>query len=100
MLDFHEGTSYLDPMSRDKVTVIAVAIAFIVAFIVGVEKGDNYSCEGGVVVVKAGDTVWSLMNEQRCTGDLNTASYDIHDLNGIDGYIYPGQRLIIPSSGG
>jgi nucleoid-associated protein YgaU len=47
-------------------------------------------------VVKPGDTVWQIATEHCPNYHTGNVSMKIQQLNDIDGYIYPGEVLIVP----
>jgi LysM repeat protein len=47
-------------------------------------------------VVKPGDTVWQIATEHCPNYHTGNVSMKIEQLNDIDGYIYPGEVLIVP----
>ena len=53
----------------------------------------DYSCDGAVVIVQEGDTLWRLA-EQHCTGDVRAAAYTLFDKYGPG--IRPTQEVRLP----
>lgn len=53
----------------------------------------SYECEDITVVVKEGDTIWSI-GESHCEGDLLDVRYQLTRTYGTD--IWPGQRIELP----
>lgn len=74
--------------------LIVVAIALVGWAVLARDSG-----AGGperVVVVRAGDTLWSLA-EAHYAGDPRDGVWELQRRNGLDGaVIAPGQRLVLP----
>ena len=80
---------------RRTVTVLILVIILITAMLnlVWAKEKDTVS-----VVVKSGDTVWSIAGENNPNGkDLRKLVHEIISENNLsDGMIYAGQELVIP----
>jgi hypothetical protein len=53
----------------------------------------DYSCDGTVVIVQEGDTLWRLA-EQHCTGDVRAAADALVEKYGTD--VRPTQEVRLP----
>jgi hypothetical protein len=84
---------------RPRVAVaVAVAVAAAVAVAVAVAVAAallaaDFDCNGTYLIVKEGDTVWSLA-ERWCTGDIRAAADAIVAEYGTD--IRPAQAVRLP----
>lgn len=86
-----------------KLLVIGIAVLIAVAVYTTISNRVRYNDYDTVpYTVKAGDTLWDIAST-RCFANGVRDNYDvrrvvmvIQKINGIDSYIYPGQRLEIP----
>jgi len=97
MLDIDSEPSYPDHM---RWRAFALAMAGLGGFLWALDSCDpGYTCQEGTHIVQPGDTVWSVA-EERCEGDIASASYYIRTGSDLGPTIYPGDRLIIPKGDG
>lgn len=57
-------------------------------------RGPAYECEATTVIVRQGDTAWSLA-ARYCTGHTGEATYDLVRLHGSS-WLYPGEVVTLP----
>lgn len=63
----------------------------------------NVSVEGKTqshnsIIVKQGDTLWSIASNIDSNRDIRAIIHDIHDMNDMsDSILYPGEKLYIPA---
>ena len=77
--------------------ILAIFLAVMLCIIIFVSNL-AYSTPDTITsyVVQDGDTVWSIAEKHCPNYHTGNVSMRIQQLNDIDGYIYPGEVLIVP----
>jgi hypothetical protein len=78
-------------------TIIKLVLAALVVFgfIKVIEINERFSCPTVTVVVQPGDTVWGIIKERGCTGNLESARNSVVELLGGSD-LQPGQTFTLP----
>jgi hypothetical protein len=61
------------------------------------ESNEQFTCPSVTVIVQQNDTVWDVLKENGCTGNLENARNKTVKLIG-GSTIYPGQLIQLPSN--
>jgi hypothetical protein len=80
-------------MHKTIIRFILAALA-IFGFLKVLEYNERFECDGSIIVVQSGDTVWDIMSKH-CTGDRERAISSIIEQIG-DAYLQPGQTFQLP----
>jgi LysM repeat protein len=75
---------------------IVILIAFALVFWLAFARGSNEAGHRQTVVVRAGDTLWSIA-AAHYAGDPREGVWKLEQRNGLpDATLTPGQRLVLP----
>jgi hypothetical protein len=80
-------------MHKTIISFILAALG-IFGFIKVLESNERFSCDGSIIVVESGNTVWDIVQEH-CTGNKDGAmSSIIEQIGSVN--LQPGQTFTLP----
>lgn len=80
---------------RNTLLLGALVAGMVVAYIVGEETSNNFTCDIDAHHVEYGDTLWSIA-EQKCEGDIQRVTDNLVDVYGTT--IHPSQNIYLPEN--
>lgn len=86
----------MDRQTKENI-ILALILALLFIFVIYI-SGRAYNTPDTTVsyTVQPGDTLWEIAEKYAPTYHTGNVVYKIERLNGIDGYIVPGQVLEVP----
>lgn len=80
---------------RNTLLLIALVVGAMVAFIVGEETSNNFTCDPTVHHVDYGDTLWAIA-ESKCEGDIQRVTDELVRVYGTN--IQLAQNIYLPQN--
>lgn len=74
--------------------VCILAVSLIIILTVNAQAAQTRELE--TIIVRQGDTLWTIAQAHRGDTEIRKYIYNLQKLNNISSTIYPGQELLLP----